>query len=201
MLENSFKFKFINYWRSIDKKILFCFFLLFFLGLFLSFSSTSSLAGERLNKNYYFFFTKHLIFTFFAISIMILISLFKTEFLVKLATPLFIISFILLLSVPIIGVEVKGAKRWVDLYFFRLQPIEILKPFFVLMTVKILTFQKFHNPQIKYILSFILLSSVIILLIDQPDLGQSILLTISWVATVFISESALHIFLFFSLFF
>ncbi len=201
MLENSFKFKFINYWRSIDKKILFCFFLLFFLGLFLSFSSTSSLAGERLNKNYYFFFTKHLIFTFFAISIMILISLFKTEFLVKLATPLFIISFILLLSVPIIGVEVKGAKRWVDLYFFRLQPIEILKPFFVLMTVKILTFQKFHNPQIKYILSFILLSSVIILLIDQPDLGQSILLTISWVATVFISGvSITYIFVFFSIF-
>ena len=132
---------------------------------------------------------------------MILISLFKTEFLVKLATPLFIISFILLLSVPIIGVEVKGAKRWVDLYFFRLQPIEILKPFFVLMTVKILTFQKFHNPQIKYILSFLLLSSVIILLIDQPDLGQSILLTISWVATVFISGvSITYIFVFFSIF-
>ena len=106
MLENSFKFKFINYWRSIDKKILFCFFLLFFLGLFLSFSSTSSLAGERLNKNYYFFFTKHLVFTFFAISIMILISLFKTEFLVKLATPLFIISFILLFK--------GGWKEWTD---------------------------------------------------------------------------------------
>ena len=59
MLENSFKFVLLNYWRSIDKKILFCFFILFFLGLFFSFSSTSSLAGERLNKDYYFFFTKH----------------------------------------------------------------------------------------------------------------------------------------------
>ena len=88
---------------------------------------------------------------------------------------------------PIVGIEVKGAKRWLDLYFFRLQPIEILKPFFILMTVKILTFEKFRSPQIKYILSFILLSSVLILLIDQPDLGQSILLIVSWVATVFIS--------------
>ena len=34
---------------------------LFLLGLFFSFSSTSSLAGERLNKDYYFFFSKHLI--------------------------------------------------------------------------------------------------------------------------------------------
>ena len=55
MQENSIKFIFINYWRSIDKKILLSFFILFFLGLFFSFSSTSSLAGERLNKDYYFF--------------------------------------------------------------------------------------------------------------------------------------------------
>ena len=176
MSENSIKFFLINYWRSIDKKIFLSFFLLFFLGLFFSFSSTSSLAGERLNKDYYFFFTKHFFFTFLAILIMITISFVKTEIFIKLVVPLFTLSFIFLALVPIIGVEVKGAKRWIDLYFFRLQPIEILKPFFILMTVKILTLKKFENSQIKYILSFILLSSVIILLIDQPDLGQSILL-------------------------
>ena len=201
MSENIFKFLLIDYWRSIDKKILFCFLILFFLGLFFSFSSTSSLAGERLNKNYYFFFTKHLIFTFLALAIMIFISLIKTQLLIKLVTPLFIVSFILLALVPIIGVEVKGAKRWLDLYLFRLQPIEILKPLFILMTVKILTLEKFKNSQLKYFLSFILLSCVVILLIDQPDLGQSILLTGSWVATVFISGvSLVFILVFFSLF-
>ena len=202
MLTNSLKFLIINYWRSIDKKILFCFFLLFFLGLFFSFSSTSSLAGERLNKNYYFFFSKHLFFSFLAIIIMILISALNTNLLIKIVVPLFIIFFILLAVVPIIGVEVKGAKRWINFYFFRLQPIEILKPFFILMTVRILTSQKFENSQIKYFLSFILLSSVLILLIDQPDLGQSILLTCSWIATVFISGvSFLYIFIFLSIFF
>ena len=149
MLTNSLKFLIINYWRSIDKKILFCFFLLFFLGLFFSFSSTSSLAGERLNKNYYFFFFKYLFFSFLAIIIMILISALNTNLLIKIVVPLFIIFFILLAVVPIIGVEVKGAKRWINFYFFRLQPIEILKPFFILMTVRILT-SKFENSQIKY---------------------------------------------------
>ena len=201
MSQNIFKFLLIDYWRSIDKKILFCFLILFFLGLFFSFSSTSSLAGERLNKNYYFFFTKHLVFTFLALAIMIFISLIKTQLLIKLVTPLFIVSFILLALVPIIGVEVKGAKRWLDLYLFRLQPIEILKPLFILMTVKILTLEKFKNSQLKYFLSFILLSCVVILLIDQPDLGQSILLTGSWVVTVFISGvSLVFIVVFFSLF-
>ena len=201
MRENSFKFLFSIYWRSIDKKILFCFFSLFFLGLFFSFSSTSSLAGERLNKDYYFFFTKHLIFTILALTIMILISSIKTEILIKLVIPLFVMTFIFLALVPIIGVEVKGAKRWIDLYFFRLQPIEILKPFFILMTVKILTFEKFKNSQIKYVLSFLILGSVIILLIDQPDLGQSILLIGSWFAIVFISGVSLfYMFIFLSIF-
>ena len=201
MLKNLFKFEFNNYWRNVDKNIFFGFLILFFLGLFFSFSSTSSLAGERLNKAYYFFFSKHLIFTVLAIFIMFIISVIETSLLKKITVPLFIISFLLLILVPIIGVEVKGAKRWLDLYLFRLQPIELLKPFFILATVKILTFDKLKNSQIKYLFSFLLLASVIILLIDQPDLGQSILLTGSWVATVFVSGvSFVYIFSFFIIF-
>ena len=132
---------------------------------------------------------------------MILISVFNTELLIKFVPFLFILSLIFLALVPIFGVEVKGAKRWIDLYFFRLQPVEILKPFFILMTVKILTLKKFQNSQVKYLLSFMLLSSVIILLIDQPDLGQSILLIGAWIATVFISGvSLIYILIFFQSF-
>ena len=132
---------------------------------------------------------------------MITISIFKTEILIKLVGPLFVIAFIFLALVPVIGVEVKGAKRWIDLFFFRLQPIEILKPFFILMTVKILDLDKFKNSNVRYILSFMLFCSVIILLIDQPDLGQSILLTGTWIAIVFVSGVSLtHIIIFFSIF-
>ncbi len=201
MQENIFKIKLINYWSAIDKKIFFSFIALFFLGLFFSFSSTSTLAGERLNKDYYFFFSKHLSFTFISLILMICISIIETSFLKKLIIPLFLVSFIFLALVPVIGIEVKGAKRWLDLYFFRLQPVELLKPFFILVTVKILTFEKVKNKNIKYILSFLILVFLIILLIDQPDLGQTILLTGSWAATVFVSGvSLIHMFGFFSIF-
>ena len=201
MLKNLFKFEFNNYWRNIDKNILLCFLILFFLGLFFSFSSTSSLAGERLNKAYYFFFSKHLIFTILALSIMFIISALEISLLKKTITPLFIVFFILLVLVPIIGVEVKGAKRWLNLYLFKLQPIELLKPFFILLTVRILTLNKLQNSRIRYLFSFLLLVSVIILLIDQPDLGQSILLIVSWIATVFVSGvSLIYIFSFFIIF-
>ena len=122
---------------------------------------------------------------------MIFISFLETSFLKKMVIPSFIISLILLAIVPLVGVEVKGAKRWLDFYFFRLQPIELLKPFFILISVKILTLEKLQNTQVKYLFSFFLLTAVVILLIDQPDLGQTILLIGSWIATVFISGVSL----------
>ena len=93
MHENTFSILLINYWRNIDKKIFFSFIILFLLGLFFSFSSTSSLAGERLNKDYYFFFMKHFIFTFLALNIMIFISIIETSLLKKIVIPAFIIFF------------------------------------------------------------------------------------------------------------
>ena len=176
-----------DYWRNIDKNILFSFLALFFLGIFFSFSSTSSLAGERLNKDFYHYFTRHLIFSTLAILVMFYISYIKKSFLKKLIIPIFVISLILLILVPVIGVEIKGAKRWLDLFFFRLQPIELIKPFFVLITANIITSRKGKNLIYSHFLSLILLSFIIILLLNQPDVGQSILLITTWVSIVFIS--------------
>jgi len=191
MQNNLFKRQLNDYWRNIEKKILICFIILFILGLFFSFSSTSSIAGESLNKNYYFFFSKHLIFFILSISIMIFISFIESDLLKKSIIPLFIIFFLLLILVPIVGIEVKGAKRWLDLYFFRLQPIEILKPFFVLMTSTILLSKSQKVSNSSYGVSFLILLSIVIFLINQPDVGQSILLIGTWISIVFISGIAI----------
>ncbi len=188
MLKNFInKEKLSDYWRNIDKKILFCFLILFFLGIFFSFSSTSFLAGERLNKDFYFFFSKHLVFSLCAIFLMIIISYLDISFLKKTIFPLFLFSFILLVLVPILGIEVKGAKRWIDLFFFRLQPIEIIKPFFVLITATIICSYKNKNVNYSYFISLCLLALIIVLLLNQPDVGQSILLITTWISIVFIS--------------
>ena len=94
MEKNFFKNKLDNYWRNLDKRIFFSFILLFFLGLFFSFSSTSSLAGERLDKDYYFFFSKHLLFVFFSLILMFLISFIDLNYLEKTIVPIFIICHI-----------------------------------------------------------------------------------------------------------
>ena len=185
MQKTIFKNKLYSYWRNVDKKILLSFIFLFFLGLFFSFSSTSSLAGERLNKDYYFFFSKHLIFVIISLSVMFFVSFVETTILKKMILPFFIIFFILLILVPLIGVEVKGAKRWLSLYFFRLQPVELIKPFFILISAQILANNK--NFKTSYLFSFFILVSIVILLINQPDIGQTILIITTWISVVFIS--------------
>ncbi len=190
-----------SYWRNIDKKIFFCFIALFLLGLFFSLSSTSSLAGERLNKDYYFFFSKHLLFMTLAISLMIFISFFSQSSINKIIIPAFIFFYMLLILVPIIGIEVKGAKRWLDAYFFRIQPIELIKPFYVLITAHVLSKER-EMKRSLYLFSFLILASIIIFLVNQPDVGQSILLTTTWISLVFIAGiSIFSIFLLITVFF
>ena len=99
---------------------------------------------------------------------------------------------------PFIGIEVKGSKRWLDIFFLpRFQPIEILKPFFII-TVSLLLSLKNKKLYLKYFLSIIVLSPILLLLIYQPDLGQTLLIAMIWLALIFVS--GINIFLFFLFF-
>ena len=186
MLEN-FNSNFKNYWKKIDKTIFLSFLLLFILGIFFSVASTSSLAGERLNKEYYFFFSKHLTFSICSIFLMILISYFQLDFLKKILIPIFLVLLITLFLVLFFGVEVKGSKRWLDLFFFRFQPIEFLKPFFIVIIAKILSKENLITTNTSYFFSFLCLIIPCAILLNQPDVGQTILLVLSWTAIVFVS--------------
>jgi len=187
MLKNFFKDSLKYYWRNIDKPIFVSFILLFVLGIFFSFASTSTLAGERLNKDFYFFFSKHLTFAILAIFLMIVISSLKLDFFKKTLIPIFIISLLSLLLVLFFGVEVKGSKRWLELLFFRFQPIELVKPFFIVIVAKILSKDSLYTSNISYFYSFLILVIPCIILLNQPDVGQTVLLILSWSAVVFIS--------------
>ena len=202
MLKNFFKDNVKNYWRNIDKTIFISFLLLFALGVFFSFSSTSTLAGERLNKDYYFFFSKHLIFAVSAILLMILISSIQLNFFKKLLMPIFIIALICLVLVLFFGVEVKVSKRWLNLFFFSFQPIEFVKPFFIIVIAKILSKDNQKSSNASYFLSFLILIVPCIILLNQPDVGQTILLILSWSVVIFISGIKLvYIFSLFSIIF
>jgi cell division protein FtsW len=199
MQNNIFLYKFYyQWWKNIDKSIFLLISLLFIIGLFFSLVSTSLIASDKLDTNSYFFFFKHLIYILIGIFIIFIFSSLKTNQLFHYSHFLFFITLVALLLVPIIGVEVKGSKRWIDLFFLpRFQPIELLKPFFIIMISTILCSVKTSNIYLKYLLSIVLVSIIILFLIMQPDIGQTLLVIFSWAVLIF--TSGVNIFLLFGL--
>ena len=177
-----------RWWRNVDKQILFSFIFLFFLGLFFSFSSTSSVVGEKMNKQMYFFFIKHLIFVSASLFLIIVISIQEKNKLIKFLPYLFFISIFLLFLVPIFGVEIKGSKRWLDLPLLPIfQPVELVKPLFIIFIAKIIVSNEKTSIYRRYLYSFLTLLIILIFLINQPDLGQSLLLVSAWTTMIFVS--------------
>ena len=199
MQNNSFLYKFYyQWWKSIDKSIFLLISSLFAIGLFFSLVSTSLIASDKLNTNSYFFFFKHLIYIFIGIFIIFIFSSLKTNQLFYYSYFLFFITLISLFIVPIIGVEVKGSKRWIDLFFLpRFQPIELLKPFLIIVLSSILCSVRSSNLYLKYLLSVILVFIISLFLIMQPDIGQTLLIVFSWAVLIF--TSGINIFILFGL--
>ena len=145
-----------KWWRNIDKQILFLFTFLLLLGLFFSFSSTTSVMSEKLNKQTYFFFIKHLIFVCISLFFIIIISIQEKRKLLKYLPFLFFISILILALVPIFGVEIKGSQRWLDLKFIPMfQPIELVKPLFIIFAAKIIISNEKTNIYKRYLYSFL----------------------------------------------
>ena len=195
MLKNSLFDNYYSWWKNIDKIILLVILSLYILGLFFSLASTSIIASDKLNTNSYYFFFKHLFFVFMSFFIFFFFSLINKSKLIQLCLILFTIMFIFLFLVPFIGIEIKGSKRWIDFAMFpRFQPIELLKPFVIVALSVILTAERIHNNYIKFILSLILISPIIVLLSFQPDIGQTTLIILVWLSLIFISGINLIIF-------
>jgi cell division protein FtsW len=195
MEKNNFLYKFYyQWWKSIDKSILLLILLLFTIGLFFSLVSTSLIASDKLNTNSYFFFFKHLIYVGIGMLLIFIFSSLSKDKLYKYSIILFFISLISLSLLPIIGVEVKGSKRWIDLFFLpRFQPIELLKPFLIIMLASILSSNKSSNLFTEYLLSVCIIFLISLLLIMQPDIGQTLLVVFLWTVLIFTSGINLSI--------
>ena len=196
---NKYLDSFYDWWKNIDKFLLFLILGLFLLGLFFSLVSTSLIASDKLDTKSYYFFFKHSAYIALAITILIIFSFLNQKILTKLSLILFLFAFLSLLLVPFLGIEVKGSKRWLDLMFLpRFQPVEIVKPFFIVSLSLMLTIQN-RRLYFKYFLSVLLILPILVLLVSQPDIGQTLLISMVWLALIFIS--GINILIFFMFFF
>jgi cell division protein FtsW len=141
-----------------------------------------------MNKETYFFFIRHLIFVSLSLLLIFMISIQEKNKFIKILTYLFILSVVLLFLTLIVGVEIKGSRRWLDFHPLpRFQPVELVKPLFVIFVAKIIVLNEKKDAYIRYFYSLIILLLIVTILINQPDLGQTFLLTLTWITMIFVS--------------
>ena len=174
------------WWREIDKIILVIGISLILSGNIFNFLSTSNIPSEKLYDSKYFLFYKHFTFSVFGFLVFLLFSFISNEK-IKVYTLLgFMFFLFLLILVYFVGIDVKGSRRWLNIFFLRIQPVEFIKPFLILMIALILNLKN-YSQIIKFFLSSLPILCVGLLLLIQPDYSQTLLVVTIWMIMLFVS--------------
>ncbi|CCV14807.1 putative lipid II flippase FtsW [Mesorhizobium sp. STM 4661] len=168
-----------TWWWTIDRWFLAAFLSLMGLGIVLSFAASPAVA-QRIGLDSFHFATRQIIFTVPALGVMLAVSFMESRQIRRMALVMLCITLFLMVAVLYIGVEVKGARRWVSLAGLSIQPSEFLKPAFVIICAWLFAEHK-RQPDIPgNLFAMLLLALVISLLVAQPDFGQTMLVLGTW---------------------
>jgi len=113
--------------------------------------------------------------------LMIFVAFFNIKFWHNFSYIIYFIIILLLIYVSFFGIKSSGSKRWMDVYFFVLQPSELMKIAIIMCLAKYYHRLKIENvnsfTSITIVLSVILIPTIFV--VSQPDLGTSILIALS----------------------
>ncbi len=150
-----------------------------------------STAQVAVNPLIYFY--RQLMWVFLGLPIMLIISMLPRPQARRLAIGLGIFFFVMLLCVPILGSTVNGAKRWIDLPGFRFQPSEFLKPAFVVTIAWLLSLRAKDATLPVVPLTLVLTALVSLILMRQPDFGQTVIFCACWGALLLLSGVSMRV--------
>ncbi len=171
---------------TVDRPLLFLLLALMGFGL-IAVAAASPAAALRLSDAVtrlppLHFLERQLVWAALGLVVMLGVSMLEKRAARRLALAGCLAALAALAAVPFVGAEVNGATRWIQLPGFQFQPIELLKPLFVVATAWLLA-ARFDDPSLPVIpLSAASLLLVILLLVLQPDFGQTALVTAVWLA-------------------
>jgi cell division protein FtsW len=168
-----------DWFWTIDRFFLAAFVLLMGIGFMLSFAASPAVA-ERIGLDSFHFVERHALFVFPSLVVMIGLSFLTPRQVRRTAIILLAVSLVMMVLALFIGVEVKGARRWLGIGVFSVQPSEFMKPAFVIVCAWLFS-EHARQPEIPgNLFAIILFGIVAALLVAQPDLGQTILTSVVW---------------------
>lgn len=179
--------KLTSWYFEIDRRLLICLVGLIFVGM-LFMVSAGSVAAERINQPWYYFFVKAVPFYIIGLGTLFVTSMFNKKWVLRLSWLNVAVGLLLLLVTLVAPHAIKGSTRWVSIGSFNVMPSDIMKPGFIIVTAWFLSLmkEKFGNEiflnkeawQLKplswwsYFAVFI---PAFLIIMQHPDLGTSLL--------------------------
>jgi cell division protein FtsW len=175
-----------DWWWTVDRMILAALAALMLGGLVFSLAASPPVAA-RMDRDPFYFVNRQVMYLIPAVLILLATSLLSPRQIRRLAVVVFIVSLGLAAATLLYGAEVKGARRWIAIFGFTMQPSEFLKPSFVIL-IAWLFGESTRRPEMPAnSAALALLLVVVALLVLQPDFGQTLLILLVWGALFFLA--------------
>jgi cell division protein FtsW len=171
-----------RWWWSIDRWVLFAVVGLIGFGYVMTLAASPSVA-ERIGEPRNAFIVKQVLFLALAGALVVAVSLLSERELRRLAVIGCAAALALTAATLLIGVEIKGARRWIAFPGFSLQPSEFLKPCFAVVTAWLLAEGKRQPRFPGMLIAAAILGLIVLVLKSQPDIGM-----LSVVVAVFLTQ-------------
>ena len=176
-----------RWWWSVDRPLLVCFLVLMFFGVMLTMAGSPPVA-ERLGLESFHFVKRHVVMLVPTCALMIFFSFLNLKNMRLISLITFFCVVLLLLLTPFLGTEIKGARRWLNIGGFSLQASEFLKPVFCIMNAWVFShLAKQFNIKRPWLISMGLFGFMALLLLLQPDLGMTVVITAIWAIQFFMT--------------
>ena len=169
-----------QWWWTIDRRLLVSIFVLIAIGIALV-TTASPPVALRVGLDQYHFVFKHLILLVPTIVMMMFISFLNYRNVWRLSSVVFVLCVLALIYTLINGYEVKGARRWISLPGFSLQPSEFVKPSLIVVVSWLIAVAKEKSQGMGITVSLICCAVVVMLLVSQPDIGMTFVVICSFI--------------------
>ena len=175
-----------RWWWTVDRPMLFAFFLMIAFGILMAMAATPMVAA-RIGIEKFYFLKRHLLYIIPSLMIMFSVSILDNRNLKKFALVLYLISIFLIFMTLIFGMEIKGARRWISLLGFSIQPSEFAKPALIIITAWMFSKQQKEPEFPGKIVAFVFYLVVALLLVLQPDIGMLVVVSGVWFGMLFLN--------------
>jgi cell division protein FtsW len=180
------------WWWTTDRWLLGATALLMVLGVLLSFTSSPAAAARMNIGDPFHFAFRQSVFAMAAAVILLSVSMLSPKGIRRSAAIIYLVAVVIMVALPFIGHSAKGATRWLQLGGFSLQPSEFMKPALIVLVAWMFSEGQKGQGVPGVTIAFVLYLLSVGLLLIQPDIGQTILVTIAFGAAFWMAGVPMH---------